>query len=557
MNSRFRSPDSSSNHRRTMDGIINAPTRQYLGNNPLQGRGKIGRDELRTNTRTIGDFRKPEGYHQSNGQSASRGDGAASAPTPESPSLQSTLPSGRLRRGRHMPGGPGKRDWLSIRKWSLRSGLAVLAILIVLGGFLFTKGFFKINKVFKGGGSAAALENNVNPSRLKGEGDGRVNVLLMGRGGEGHDGADLTDTILVASIDPVNKKAALISIPRDLWVSTDRGGHSKINAVFAAAKNASLYSNPKDKAKADAAGVAAVETAVKDVLDIPIHYYGLIDFTAFKQAVDTVGGVDMNVPQSLAVTERMWDPTVGKPYFLNVPAGQQHFDGTRALFFTRSRHTSTRGDFDRSERQRLFIAALSQKIFSAGTYTNPLKISQLMDAFGNHVATDLSVNDAMRLSTIGKSIGGNFESIGLADPPGNFLTTGMINGQSVVKPAAGIDDYTQIHTFVRSKLQDGYILKENAAINILNGTVTSGLAGERADVLKQYGYTIGTVGDAPTQTYEKTVLVDLTNGKKPYTKNYLEKRLNVKATTTLPDKTIQPGNASFVIILGSNETLNR
>jgi LCP family protein required for cell wall assembly len=555
MNSRFRSSSAAQPEpRRTVDGIINAPSRQYMGSRPASRPAMSGRDELRTSSRTIGDFKRADGYHLN----------SATRPAPERPTeapaspLHASLPGGRQRRRGEAGAGDKKRNWRDIRKWSLRGGLAVLGILIVMGGFLFTKGYFKVNKVFKGGGSAAALANNVKPSQLKGEGDGRVNFLLMGRGGEGHEGADLTDTILVASIDPVNKKAALVSIPRDLWVSNGRGGHSKINAVFAAAKNNALSSNPRDKAKAEAAGMAAAEASVKEVLGIPIHYYGMIDFSAFKQAVDTVGGVDMNVPASLAVTERMYDESTGKNYYLNVPAGQQHFDGTRALFFTRTRHTSNRGDFDRAERQRLFIAALSQKILSAGTYTNPLKISQLMDAFGNHVSTDLNVNDAMRLMTIGKSLGGNFESIGLADAPNNFLTTGSSSdGQSIVKPTAGIDDYSQVHAFLRSKLQDGYILKENAGVTILNGTSTPGLAGKKAEELKTYGYAVGTVADAPTQTYDKTIIVDLSKGKKPYTKNYLEKRLKVTATTTLPDKTIVPGNASFVIILGNNETINR
>jgi LCP family protein required for cell wall assembly len=442
-----------------------------------------------------------------------------------------------------------------LRKYGLRGGLVVLGLVLILGGYLFTKGYFNLHKVFKGGGKNTSLSENVDPSLLKGEGDGRVNILLLGRGGEGHDGADLTDTLLLASIDPVNKKAALVSLPRDLWVTTPYGS-SKINAVFAYAKQRAQAkgSNKKD---AETAGLKAIQDEVSEILGVTIHYRTMVDFKAFQDAVNTVGGVDINVTDDTAVSEHLWNEETGKKYFLNVAPGMQHFDGERALFYARSRHTSARGDFARAERQRLLIASLSKKISSAGTYSNPVKLSNLMDNFGDHVTTDLSIDDAVRLAKLGKSIGSSFDSIDLADPAKPMFKTGMVGNQSVVLPVAGQTDYAEIQALIRSKLKDGYILKENATINVLNGTATGGLAGEKADQLRTYGYNVGTVTDAPTSDYEKTVIVDLTKGKKPYTKNYLEKRFGVKSTTKLPDTTIQPGNASFVIILGQNETINR
>lgn len=553
--------------RQAIDGILNAPRRPQISgvSSPLGGgrRSLNGASFRRSNARSVGNFAQQDGYHAasraSTGYSGAAEGGVPSNHSSKSSLLHLSLPAESKRTKRR-----GRKDrsngrgWKKFRLWSLRGGLAALAIVLIMGGFLFWKFQSKLGKVFKGGGSAAALHENVDPNKLKGEGDGRINVLLLGRGGDNHAGGDLTDTILVASIDPVNKKAALVSIPRDLWVETPSGGHSKINAIYANAKHSALNRNKKDKDGAEKAGAKALQDTVKGVLGVDIHYYGVVDFLAFKQAVDTVGGVDINVPQELTVKETLWDTTIGKRYVLDVPAGMQHFDGQRALFFTRSRHTSARGDFDRSERQRLFISALSQKILSAGTYTNPVKISQLMDAFGDHISTDFSVSDAARLAQIGKGIDqSKIESIGLSDPPNNYLKTSNISGQSVVVPTAGIDNYDAIQKFIREKLKDGYIIKENANLTILNGTAVPGLAGQKADQLKTYGYNVGTVADAPTQSYENTVIVDLTNGKKPYTKNYLEKRFGVKATTKLPDETIQPGNASFVIILGQNETSNR
>jgi cell envelope-related function transcriptional attenuator common domain len=354
-----------------VDGILNAPVRTYNVRQP-KGMEPARLEDLRsTNSRRIDDFKRPEGWHVASSGSGSvnasfdvskQEVAAEKAPNEKSGSsmLHMTLPGGNVRRekGRERPRSKQGR-WRTVRKWVLRSALVLTALVFIVGGFLLFKGILKLNQVFKGGGSAPALHNEVSPELLRGEGDGRVNILLMGKGGPGHSGADLTDTIIVASIDPINKEAALVSVPRDLWV-TVQGRSSKINAVYANAKSRAL-SESQDKEKAERTGVKALQDVVSQVLGIPIHYYGMIDFEGFKKAVDIVGGVDIDVPSELAVKEYLWDSTTGKHYYLNVSAGPQHFDSTKALYFTRSRQTSLRGDFSRSERQRLFIQALAKK----------------------------------------------------------------------------------------------------------------------------------------------------------------------------------------------------
>jgi len=148
-------------------------------------------------------------------------------------------------------------------------------------------------------------------------------------------------------------------------------------------------------------------------------------------------------------------------------------------------------------------------------------------------------------------------SVGLTDTDSNFLTTDMVSGQSVVVPRAGTYDYAAIQNFVRNKLKDGYLAKENAKVLVLNGTSEVGLADSVSNTLKSYGYNVIGTGDAPTQSYTKTTIVDMSKGKNKYTLNYLKKRYNAaKTTTTLPDATIQTQNADFVIILGEDETTN-
>ena len=176
-----------------------------------------------------------------------------------------------------------------------------------------------------------------------------------------------------------------------------------------------------------------------------------------------------------------------------------------------------------------------------------------MSAFGDHVSTDMSISDGIRLLKLTKNIDmSKVTSIDLAQPDKPLVSTGMAGGLSIVQPTAGIGNYDEINAFVRNKLRDGYIASENANITVLNGTELAGLAAKKGDELKSYGYNVGTVGDAPTHAYTKTIIVDRTNGKGKYTRHYLEKRFGVTATTKIPDTSIQPGQAGFIIILGQD-----
>ena len=201
------------------------------------------------------------------------------------------------------------------------------------------------------------------------------------------------------------------------------------------------------------------------------------------------------------------------------------------------------------------MLALKAKIDTLGTLSNPIKIAGLINAFGNNVATDLSLSDASRLYGIVKSIPDtSITSVGLADPPNHFVTTGAMNGQSIDLPTAGPFNYTDIQAFIRTQLKDGHILKENAKVLVLNGTATPGLATAKAAELTSYGYNVVATAVAPHLGWVNTTVVDLSQGKDKYTRNYLEQRYNVKAVTSLPDTSIQTNGADFVIILGSDVT---
>lgn len=432
--------------------------------------------------------------------------------------------------------------------WKIFMRISILLIIVAIGiaGWTFGKAWWTANKSFKGGGDALALNKELDPNLLKGEGDGRVNILLMGKGGENHDGGELTDSIMIASIDPINYGVTMLSLPRDLWVKPDGLWPMKINAVYSSAKNQALYTNPKDKATAEAKGINSLETTVENYMGVKINYYAMIDFTAFQEAVNAVGGIDVNLKEPYS------DPTmrIGRKV-LNLPAGPQHLDGATALGYARSRYGAERGDFDRGEHQQTVLVGIKDKALSLGTFSNPVKVTELLNTFGNRVQTNFSVSDLMRLYDLAKQINSNnINNVDLAMEGQAVVKTANIGGQSVVVPIAGVDNYTKIKEFVRLQLKDGFIIKENPSIIVLNGSGLSGAAQKRADELKSYGYNVIQVADAPNSNIQTTQLVDTTGGAKKYTKRYLELRFNTSAVKSVKDLDLTPYIADYIIIIG-------
>ncbi len=439
----------------------------------------------------------------------------------------------------------------AVRRWTFRGAVAVVILVLVVGGFLFSQGFFNLNKSFHG--NPAALKSGGDKGLLKGEADGRINVLLMGRGGGNHDGPDLTDTMMIDSIDVVNHTSTLISVPRDLWVDVPNQGAMKINSAFEAGEFKYLGSMSPGSTNPNAiqAGFDEVDQTLESVLGVTIHYNVLVSFQAFQEAVDTVNGVTVNVPSDLVDPTMAWEnghsPVIAK-------AGTDNFNGKQALNYVRSRETTS--DFARGQRQRSVLLALKNKVETLGTLSNPFKIAKLASTFGNNVQSDLSLKNATRLYGIIKGIPDNkTTSLGLADSPNNYVTTGTLAGQAIALPSAGLFNYKDIQSYVHSQLKDPYIIKENAEINILNGTQVSGLAEAKANELKAAGYNVVSVGNAPNTNFVQTTLVDLSHGKAKHTRHYLEQRLGLTATTDLPDNSIQTNGADFVIILGSDEAV--
>jgi LCP family protein required for cell wall assembly len=441
-----------------------------------------------------------------------------------------------------------KRGISKRRRVLKRTMLAVVSLAVIGGAFFALRLYFIERHVLRGGGRAPALAENVDINKLKGEGDGRINILLLGNGGPGHDAPDLTDTILLASVDPINHNIALLSIPRDLWVKIPGDGYQKLNAAYVYGKQ---QAKGKTEAQKDKAGLDLLDKTLSPIIGVPIHYHAVVNFTAFKQTVNAIGGVNVNVPETLYDPTMAWE-NHGNPYL--AMKGQQTFNGDKALIYARSRETSS--DFARGQRQRMLIVAIKDKTFSLGTFSNPVKVSSLLSSLGNNVYTDFSLDDLTHLyKIVGKIPSKNITSLDLVTPPHSLVTTGNMNGLSIVQPRAGIFDYAAIQGYVRNALKDSYIAKENSQIAIYNATNIAGMATKQSNYLKSYGYNVVTVGNTPTPTNpQKTRIIDLTKGTAKYTRHYLENRYGVSASTVLPADlgVTPPAGTSFVIIVGED-----
>jgi polyisoprenyl-teichoic acid--peptidoglycan teichoic acid transferase len=440
------------------------------------------------------------------------------------------------------------------QKVSLKRTVIVMALLVLLiGGFVFGKFAWNAHKIF--GGNIFGVFSN---TKLKGEDSGRVNILLAGNSADdaGHNGGQLTDSIMLISIDVKNNKAFMLSIPRDLWVKVPGDGHSKINSVYVTgeANNYSEYGYPDG-------GMGQLEQTISDALEIPINYYALVDYTALRQSVDAVGGVDFTVNSK--DPRGLYDPNIDwetKGPLVKLSNGTHHLNGRQALDLARARGDAynsygfAASDFDRTEHQRQLLAALKDKAISAGVLSNPAKLTSLSDAIGNNVKTDFKINEVHRLYDILKNINGSsIKSLSLNDDNGENLLASYSspNGQSALIPAAGIDDYSDIQTFLKKQTSTNAVVQEGAKIVVLNGTTTNGLATKIKNQLKTKNMNVSDIGDAGNTAQTTSTIIDLSATHKPGTKAALIKFFGNHVTTQNPYGTLY--DADFIIVLGSDQ----
>ena len=356
-------------------------------------------------------------------------------------------------------------------------------------------------------------------SELRGEGDGRINILFMGMGGVGHPGGQLTDSIMILSVNPVDKTMAMLSIPRDLYVPVPKtSNYVKINEI---------YNIGEQKKKGD--GPALAKETVGKILDLPIHYYVTVDFYGFKKFIDQIGGIDVNVDKNLSDPFYPAQDMKGyDPFYIK--AGQKHLDGETSLKFARSRETTS--DFDRALRQQKVLSAVKAKTVSLGFLANPKKILDLVNVIGDHVRTDFAPSETYAMAKLMLEIdtSKNISKV-LTNGADGELVDSTANGSYILKPRGG--NWEIVQKVAHELFTDPDLVKEDARIEVLNGSSKAGLGSQLSSVLKSYSYNVVNVDTAKTK-FPKTTIYDYTNGSKSITLKFLAKRLNADIIKQTP-----------------------
>lgn len=485
------------------------------------------------------------------------GTGTLALPTPKRQKLEFdlSLDDEPKKSSGKQPKARKKRDWRKITK----RGLIVLGILLVLGGAYFGwRLFANASNVFSGNVFNAVFSNKP----LKTDQYGRTNMVLFGTSEDdpGHGGAMLTDSIMIISFDQKKKDAFLVSVPRDLWVKYGRacnsGYEGKVNEVFSCNSD-----EGKDKAEKEANGAAALRTKVGEVFGIDLQYSVHINYGVVRGAVDAVGGVDITIESSdpRGILDRNFDWRCNyKCHLVKWPNGPAHLNGEQALFLAQARNEAggyglPRGNFDREENQRKIMIALKDKATSAGFLGNPLAVTGLLDSLGSNVRTNIDAEEIKSLIELAKTMDtNNIRSLSLVDEENQLVTTGMVGASSVVRPVAGVYDYSALQAFMLANLKgNGALMQEKAVVDVLNGSGTPGVAQTQADKIEAEGIKIGKVANAPQGDYGKATLYDLSGGKKPATIKKLEELYGV---TVAKETTVPAGvnsQADIVIIFGA------
>ena len=350
----------------------------------------------------------------------------------------------------------------------------------------------------------------------------RINILLLGIDRRsGNSWTSRTDTIIVVTVDPTNKTAGMMSIPRDLQLTIPGYGEDRINT-------ANVYGESR---KYPGGGPALLERTIEYNFGIPIDYYVMVDFKGFEKIIDTLGGVEINVPRDLKDTKYP-DPRPGDPYAyktVQFKAGLQHMEGARALEYARSRMSSS--DFDRATRQQLVLLAIREKALSLNVIP---KIPSLVLTMGDTIKTDMSVDDMLNLAQLGPQIDlSNVKQLVLKPPlvygykradlaavqlpvwdKINAAIADLFAMPLVMVPTATPAPPTPTPTMSPDQVQQRQALtQEGARIAVQNGTAIPNFAARVAAMLMQEGYQVVEFGDADRLDYGSTVIIDYT-GKK-------------------------------------------
>lgn len=465
--------------------------------------------------------------------------------------------SGRHQRRarRHQMEQRAKKPRKKVSKGKIVKWIVIVIILAILGvvGYLAVKAFLAGGKVFNGN----PLDIITTKTRLAEDDNGRTNILIFGTSGytmdeNAWDGAMLTDSIMVVSLDQDNNDAYMMSLPRDLYVRNNCPAlgktSGKLNEVFYCA-----YTTDKD----EVAGAEALMAKSGEILGLDIQYYIHADWTALVQAIDAVGGVDVTIESD--DPRGIYDSSTGIKYANGEVA---HLDGEKALALARARNHNygdyglAGGNYDREKNQQKILAAFQQKAMSAGTLLNPVAVNNLIDSLGNNLITSFETGHVQTLIDIASNLQADhikqLPFVGRDDGGPNLIATYAPNGTYLGEaPVAGVYDYSEIQAYVAQNLSSDPVVMEGATIDVLNGSDQAGLAAKKAEELEDDNYTIGSIDNAPASTTESVTIYQL-NSDMTNTATALKDKYGVEPIQG--ELTGYYTTADFVIVFGTGST---
>jgi polyisoprenyl-teichoic acid--peptidoglycan teichoic acid transferase len=396
----------------------------------------------------------------------------------------------------------------------------------------------------------------------------QVNILLLGMGGEENDAPYLTDSIMAVTIDPTTNRVSLASVPRDLVVHMDlqttpgRIWTNKINAAYEVPYTNIICCVASQYTGRDGGGKAA-EHEVGKITGLAFDRYIAVDFVAFRDMVNALGGIDLCLTTNLDDYEY---PASGGGYIrggIHYKAGCQHFNGNQALQIARSRHAQQpeqSSDFGRSRRQQDIMQAIKKKATTVNGFS---KAPQLLDALQKNIHTDMSLSDMKAIYDWGKNLPDtSIIRTALTAPSGaasgNLLDAyncGM--GANVSQLCADDQSYTMIHKYLAALFIDPKTLAEKAPVQFANGA--NNFAGLDARVTSMFDPTGLNLADPVAhKAQSQTVILDYSGGQFPLTAKYLQDFFGgtvVAATPTSPAPASGQQTYGLVVVLGHDFAL--
>ncbi len=389
----------------------------------------------------------------------------------------------------------------------------------------------------------------------------QVNILLLGRGGYENDAPYLTDSMMVVTIDPASSRVAMVSVPRDLVVhmnlqsNPNRIWTNKINAAYEVPYVDIICCVASQYQGRDGGGYAA-EHEVGKVTGLSFDRYIAVDFVAFRDMVDALGGVDVCLSTNLDDVEY---PDYSNGFHpIHFRAGCQHLNGEQALEIARSRHASEpeqSSDFGRARRQQDIMEAIKKKATTVNGFS---KAPQLLTALQKYIDTDMTLSDMRAIYDWGKNLpDSSIIRVALTAPApgteGNLLDSfdcGM--GPNVSQLCADDPSFTMIHSYIASVLIDPAVLAEKAPVQIAGGANNFyGLEDRVTSMFDPTGLQLADPIRHPA--LQQTEILDYSNGRFPLTTRWLASFFGatvVAATPTSPAPASGQQTYGLVVVLG-------